>query len=109
MPVAEHLQPQSASQWAWAATSTNLAAGITRKRQQQPETMEDHHFELPLPTRGLRFQFATDCTALNGTVSAPISNCMPLLRLCTPVAVPVTVNGSAEVVPLAFSDTTAAL
>lgn len=54
-------------------------------------------------------QFPTDCTALNGTVSAPICNCMPLLRLCTPVAVPVTVNGSAVVVPSALPATTATL
>jgi hypothetical protein len=54
-------------------------------------------------------QFATDCTELNGTVNAPSSNCMPLLRLSTPVAVPVTVNGSGDVVPLELADTTAAL
>jgi hypothetical protein len=54
-------------------------------------------------------QFPTDCTALNGTVNAPRSNCMPLARLCTPVAVPVTVNGSVDVEPLALPDTIAAL
>jgi hypothetical protein len=36
-----------------------------------------------------------DCTLLNGTASAPISNVMPLLLLVSPVAVPTTLNGTA--------------
>ncbi len=43
----------------------------------------------------------TDWMALNGTVSAPTSSCtaLPLADCCTPVAVPITVKGSAAALP----------
>jgi hypothetical protein len=56
-----------------------------------------------------RVQLPTDCTLLKSTDSAPICNCMPLDRLWTPVAVPITLYGTAVTLPLESAPATATL